>query len=642
MSLNDHKIIVGSINTKIEEDPTLGPNGTAVVTKINSLIDELNGLLTTLVDLTSNQNIGGNKSFTSNVSIAGNLNVDGTLAASNLVGVNTGDEVKATPSIPGIVKIFSSSSDPVVYSQKDCDALFISESDIGTKLVPIENGKVPASYIPDITCSYDDLTNVPLSFPSNPHTHSYIDLEDVPTAFPPATHTHSYLSLTDIPTDFQPVEHNHSWADINNSPSIPSSTDDIEEGTNLYWTQDRFDAAFLASDGATNSSLNSSILNHLSEADPHSQYILRSESSGFATAAQGLLANTAVQPEALSSKADLVDGIVPLSQLPPLGEGTGNVSSVNGQIGNVVLTAEDVEAAPLDGTNKIPIIYIPNIPYSKLDNLPTSFTPDDHEHLWGDISNPPFIPSTTTDIAEGSNLYWTEARFNNSFSAKTPGDLGAATPSDITTQLTNHTDSVDPHNQYVLKSSIGTAAQQDISYFAVPADLDAKADLVSGKVPSHQLPEASENITGLQLQRKRVTTSTTINLTTSWFTGMIISFTPLRSNSYIDINIYSQCNCHDNGIDIRLRRLVDGNLTTIYSPGNKLNASSGWVVYSPSNIHLPVNLNYVDYPNQETEFFYYVEFRAYLGTGTAIVNYDTSYSNATSHIELREISRKVI
>ena len=68
--------------------------------------------------------------------------------------------------------------------------------------------------------SYNDLTDVPETFPPAEHnhdtlysainhTHSYNDLTDIPTSFNPSEHTHSYKSLTDIPTSFNPSEHNH-------------------------------------------------------------------------------------------------------------------------------------------------------------------------------------------------------------------------------------------------------------------------------------------------------------------------------------------------------------------------------------------------------------------------------------------------
>ncbi len=70
----------------------------------------------------------------------------------------------------------------------------------------------------------------------------------------------------------------------------------------------------------------------------------QSSTADFATAAQGALAATAVQPAALTSglasKADLVDGVLPTSQLPT---GIAPVSSINGQTGAVTLGTGDLD-----------------------------------------------------------------------------------------------------------------------------------------------------------------------------------------------------------------------------------------------------------------------------------------------------------
>jgi hypothetical protein len=56
---------------------------------------------------------------------------------------------------------------------------------------------------------------------------------------------------------------------------------------------------------------------HVAAADPHPGYLTAAEgNAAYATAAQGAKADTAVQPAALSAKADLVNGLVPSSQLP--------------------------------------------------------------------------------------------------------------------------------------------------------------------------------------------------------------------------------------------------------------------------------------------------------------------------------------
>lgn len=138
VSLQPYKIVVGSSNTYIYEDPVAGSNGTAVATKINGLIDAIesglidinnidigsilvggddnqsselqrgpNGYVLTSddtsalklswqprVDLQSNQTIGGVKTFTSalygnELNLTNDLNVDGDSNLGPLIASNT-------------------------------------------------------------------------------------------------------------------------------------------------------------------------------------------------------------------------------------------------------------------------------------------------------------------------------------------------------------------------------------------------------------------------------------------------------------------------------------------------------------------------------------------------------------------------
>jgi hypothetical protein len=59
------------------------------------------------------------------------------------------------------------------------------------------------------------------------------------------------------------------------------------------------------------------LIAHEAAADPHPGYLTAAEgNAAYATAAQGAKADTAVQPAALTTKADLINGLVPSSQLP--------------------------------------------------------------------------------------------------------------------------------------------------------------------------------------------------------------------------------------------------------------------------------------------------------------------------------------
>lgn len=97
----------------------------------------------------------------------------------------------------------------------------------------------------------------------------------------------------------------------------------------------------------------------------------------------------------------------------------------------------------------------------------------------------PSVPSNTDGLDEGTNnLYYTEAR------AQGVADSAIA----------NHAGEANPHSQYALASSLGTAAAQDSTAFATAAqgakadtalqaaDIVDKADLVGGVIPTSQIP----------------------------------------------------------------------------------------------------------------------------------------------------------
>src|SRR5687768_13151238 len=46
--------------------------------------------------------------------------------------------------------------------------------------------------------SYNDLTDLPTTFPPSPHSHAYSALTGLPTSFPPSAHTHAQSDVTGL------------------------------------------------------------------------------------------------------------------------------------------------------------------------------------------------------------------------------------------------------------------------------------------------------------------------------------------------------------------------------------------------------------------------------------------------------------
>lgn len=198
VDLQQFKLVVGTANNFIYEDPVLGANGTAVTTKINALIDALqttqgtlpdltvkgslitaNTALETIefppgsdsyclvadsssdsglsyeerVDLTSDQSIGGLKTFTQDLQVGGALTVTGDITGNNLSGVNTGDEQLASTLVSGTVKTNTDEADPLVYTKAEVDTTFIPQSEKaapeGVATLGVD-GIVPQEQLPPI------------------------------------------------------------------------------------------------------------------------------------------------------------------------------------------------------------------------------------------------------------------------------------------------------------------------------------------------------------------------------------------------------------------------------------------------------------------------------------------------------------
>ena len=186
--------------------------------------------------------------------------------------------------------------------------------------------------------------------------------------------------------------------------NVAGTTTNIAEGSNLYYTQGRFDSAFAAksttnlAEGtnlyytetrATNNfdtNLAASTTTDLAEGTNLYFTNSRARLALDVTAGTGISYNNGTGVFALGS--------IPNSSL------TNSSVTINSQAlalgGSVTLTTSDIA----EGTN----LYWTN---ARFDSR--------------------FGTKTTTDLAEGTNLYYTQARFNTAFDAKTTTDLDEGT-----------------------------------------------------------------------------------------------------------------------------------------------------------------------------------------------------------------------
>lgn len=186
--------------------------------------------------------------------------------------------------------------------------------------------------------------------------------------------------------------------------NVAGTTTNIAEGTNLYYTQARFDSAFAAKTttnlaegtnlyfttarGDANFATNFATKTTTNLPEGTNLYFTNSRArlALSVTAGTGISYNDGTGVFSLASipNASLTNSSVTINSLAlPLG-------------GSVTLTTSDIA----EGTN----LYWTN---ARFDSR--------------------FGTKTTTDLAEGTNLYYTQARFNTAFDAKTTTDLDEGT-----------------------------------------------------------------------------------------------------------------------------------------------------------------------------------------------------------------------
>lgn len=117
------------------------------------------------------------------------------------------------------------------------------------------------------------------------------------------------------PTDLSTVATSGSYTDLTNKPAIPTQASDIGAVPTSRTVAGHALTADVSLAAGDVSGL-STVATSGSYSDLSNKPTV--STLGAATAAQGALADSAVQPADLDSKADLVGGVVPTSQIPAL------------------------------------------------------------------------------------------------------------------------------------------------------------------------------------------------------------------------------------------------------------------------------------------------------------------------------------
>lgn len=82
-----------------------------------------------------------------------NLTVTGSATIPGLTGTNSGDEVEASPTLSGTVRVSGNQPDPIVYTVTDAQATFIAKGEQGVSLATLVGGKVPIAQLPPLAIS---------------------------------------------------------------------------------------------------------------------------------------------------------------------------------------------------------------------------------------------------------------------------------------------------------------------------------------------------------------------------------------------------------------------------------------------------------------------------------------------------------
>jgi len=216
--------------------------------------------------------------------------------------------------------------------------------------------------------------------------------------------------------------------------NFTGTTSVVPEGSNLYYTQGRFDSAFAAK-STTNLAEGTNL--YFTEARGNANFatnLAASDTNDLAEGSTNLYYTNARARTALSVTAgtglsyDNTTGVFNLAAIPNASL-TNSSITINGQAvslgGSVTLTTTNIA----EGTNLYWTEARGNSNFAT--NLAASTTTNLAEgtNLYYTQArfDTAFSNKSTTNLAEGTNLYYTQARFNSALAAKTTTDLAEGT-----------------------------------------------------------------------------------------------------------------------------------------------------------------------------------------------------------------------
>jgi hypothetical protein len=148
-------------------------------------------------------------------------------------------------------------------------------------MTPLRTAQAIAELAPPPT--WDSVLNKPATFPPSAHTHTAAQITDFASAVVAVSPPVDWSSLTGKPTTFAPSAHTHLKSEITglDADLAALATEDTALGQRIDYLAANLDPAALDSIAEAAAAINT----------------LQSEVDGKATAAQGALADTALQPE---------------------------------------------------------------------------------------------------------------------------------------------------------------------------------------------------------------------------------------------------------------------------------------------------------------------------------------------------------
>lgn len=279
-------------------------------------------------------------------------------------------DLSAKPTIPstkadiglGNVDNTSDASKPISTATASALSGKASTSHTHPEYVKTVNGVSPdGAGAVSIGMAWSALTGVPATFAPSAHTHDYTTLTNIPTTFTPATHNHSISAVSGLQTALDgkaAISHTHLWADITDKPTTfaPSAhthtvsqlSDATTIGKNITLAADAAAVRTLIGAGTSNLAIGTTGTTAAAGNHVHDYATLTNIPSTFAPAAHshviasvtGLQAaldgkaalshthntneingldvalSNKANVSALATKADLVGGFIPTSQIP--------------------------------------------------------------------------------------------------------------------------------------------------------------------------------------------------------------------------------------------------------------------------------------------------------------------------------------